>query len=109
MRRFLTISVLMALLCGCREQESSQSSSAAAGTEGGGGPVTLVYWRHHYEPEQKAIEQFIQDFEAANPSIRVTFVSIPYSTYINKVVSSIAADTGPDVINIHNSWAYNYI
>jgi len=87
----------LAFACGCGRKRDEA------------GKIVLEYWRHHYGPEQKATEGFIRDFEAANPQVRIRFVSIPYNTYVSKIVSSLAAGAGPDIINIHNSWAYSYI
>lgn len=73
------------------------------------GRITVSYWRHHAEPELRALEEMIQGFEAQHPSIRIDLRSFPYSVYRTKLLATLNAGQGPDIINIHNSWAYGYI
>lgn len=72
------------------------------------GKVVVTYWRHHYEPEKKAMDQLIARFERENPSIDIQFQTFPYDVYKTKVVATLASGNGPDIVNIHNSWVYGY-
>jgi multiple sugar transport system substrate-binding protein len=71
--------------------------------------VELEYWRHHQPAEYQAMNELIVQFEKENPHIKIKLVTLPYSTLVNKLAATLATGTGPDLINIHNSWAYSYI
>jgi multiple sugar transport system substrate-binding protein len=71
--------------------------------------VTVTYWRHHNDTECEAMGALIERFEAANPGVTVDLRTYPFGVYKTKVVATLTAGEGPDIINIHNSWAYGYV
>ena len=73
------------------------------------GPLHIVYWRHHYQQEYLAMKELIRLFEKQYPTIKIDFMTFPASVYSTKIVATLTAGEGPDIINIHNSWAYGYI
>ncbi|KPJ59383.1 MAG: hypothetical protein AMS15_07025 [Planctomycetes bacterium DG_23] len=101
-RRLVFLLPFLFLLIGCGEEAQEQALPEKP-------QIVVHYWRHFYEPEKLQIERFIEEFEAAHPHIKIEFDSPPYSTYTTKLAAAVSAGTGPDVINIHNSWAYKYI
>jgi len=74
-----------------------------------GAPIELTYWRHNSPSELKAIKKLIVDFEKENSDIKIILRTFPYSVYTTKLVATLSTGEGPDIINIHNSWAYGYI
>jgi len=71
--------------------------------------LELIYWRHYSSLEKEAITNLIKKYEEKNPDIKIHLVTMPYDTYVNKLVTTLAAGKGPHIVNLHNSWAYNYI
>lgn len=75
---------------------ASQSSGAASGGE----PITIVHWQHQFTAREKIVQELAQEFEAANPNIKIDFQSIPYNDYFQKIGPSLEAGSGPDVFQI---------
>ncbi len=71
--------------------------------------IVLKYWRHHQESEYQGMKELIAQFEKKNPGVTIRLQTLPYKTFVNKLAATLATGTGPDMINIHNSWAYSYI
>ncbi len=92
------------LFSGCWEEEPKAASSGSPKAK-----TEIVYWRHFFAPEDKAIKKLIQLFEKENPDITVSYQSMPFKGYREKLNTSLRAGKGPHVINIHNSWAYGFI
>lgn len=99
-RRLLLPAFLLGLLSG---------PSLGADAPAGGARVTLTVWRHHHPSETAAFKELIKRFEAEHPKVRVEFLSFPYGVFTTKLAAALSTGEGPDIINIHNSWAYNYI
>jgi len=71
--------------------------------------VTLTYWRHHEGNEVETIKTLIDRFQKLHPHVKIDLLTFPYNVYTTKLVASLSTGEGPDIINIHNSWAYGYI
>jgi multiple sugar transport system substrate-binding protein len=93
----------LALMC------ASGCAPPDPGGTAGDDRTTITYWRHHAEAECAAMEALIDRFEADNPGIRVDLRTYPFGVYKTKVVATLTAGEGPDIVNIHNSWAYDYV
>ncbi len=74
-----------------------------------GAPIEITYWRHNSPLEVSAVKELITQFEHANADIKIILRTFPYSVYTTKLVATLSTGEGPDIINIHNSWAYGYI
>ncbi len=72
-------------------------------------PITINIWRHHKDTEINALKDLIKRFEKLHPKIKVNLLSFPFSVFTTKLAIAIATNKGPDIINIHNSWARKYI
>ena len=55
-------------------------------------------------PSDKLIEQF----EAVNPDIDVKQVTFPYAQYRTKMAAAMAANQGPDVLQLYYGWVPDY-
>ncbi len=67
--------------------------------------VTIEYWQYFFEPRVDAMNRLIQQFEAANPDVRVIHNSdIPYGDYRDKIAASVPAGVGPDVATLFYGW-----
>lgn len=63
------------------------------------GAVEVVFWHNMSNPvDKKAIDEIVQKFNETHPNIRVEVVLVPGSeTEITKLMTAVAAGTGPDV------------
>jgi multiple sugar transport system substrate-binding protein len=74
------------------------ATSAFAQTE-----IEFIQW---WEPEMPAgaLRGIMDDFEAANPDIKVTLVSGPYSATHDQIVVGAASGTLSDVVGLDGAW-----
>ena len=65
--------------------------------------IEFVQW---WEPEMPAgaLRGIMNDFEAANPGVKVTLVSGPYSTTHDQIVAGAASGTLSDVVGLDGAW-----
>ena len=65
--------------------------------------IEFVQW---WEPEMPAgaLRGIMNDFEAANPGIKVTLVSGPYSATHDQIVAGAASGTLSDVVGLDGAW-----
>jgi multiple sugar transport system substrate-binding protein len=65
--------------------------------------IEFIQW---WEPEMPAgaLRGIMNDFEAANPGIKVTLVSGPYSATHDQIVVGAASGTLSDVVGLDGSW-----
>ena len=101
--RLLWVLALL-LLPSCRGGKEQGAEVAAEP-----GRVTVTYWRHYKDTEEAAMKALIRRFEERHPGVRVVLRTFPYDVYRTKVVATLSAGEGPDIINIHNSWIYGYV
>lgn len=69
-------------------------------------PVTITFW-HGYNADSETPfldSTIIPAFEAANPGIKVEAVNIPYDQFHQKLVTSMAGGTAPDVARLDIIW-----
>lgn len=76
-------------------QESASSSGGSAG-----GPVKLVttYWGG--ATKVNAFKASAAAFTKENPNVSIDLINIPNADYSSKIISMVAANTAPDVINV---------
>ena len=65
--------------------------------------IEFIQW---WEPEMPAgaLRGIMDDFEAANPDIKVTLVSGPYSATHDQIVVGAASGTLSDVVGLDGAW-----
>ncbi len=71
--------------------------------------VEIEYWQYFFDARVTAMEQLIDNFEAANPDITVTMTHFPYADYRTKVAAAIPAGEGPDVVQLFYGWLNDYV
>lgn len=84
-------------------------TSAAALSAGTASAVEIEYWQYFFDARVTAMEQLIENFEAANPDITVKMTTFPYADYRTKVAAAIPAGEGPDVVQLFYGWLNDYI
>jgi len=77
-------------------------------TPASGGKVTLRLWGHQDPGFQKANDDLIASFEAANPNITIQYETFSYDDYIQKLQTSMAAGNEADVIEMFGTWTCSY-
>ncbi|WP_232823028.1 extracellular solute-binding protein [Oceanibium sediminis] len=71
--------------------------------------VEIEYWQYFFDARVTAMEQLIENFEAANPDITVKMTHFPYADYRTKVAAAIPAGEGPDVVQLFYGWLNDYV
>lgn len=86
---------------------SGTQTTPEAATKDWGQPTgTIDFWDTNANPRLTAEwEKLIGDFEKSNPDIKVNYVGIPNSSYLQKVQNALATGEIPDVLLIGNDIA----
>ncbi|GIT81300.1 ABC transporter substrate-binding protein [Leifsonia sp. LS1] len=86
------------------------SPSAGSSTDGSSSnPVTLTFWGSYgnggNSTQEDALNKtLIPAFEKANPGIKVDYVDIPYDSLLQKLTTSAAGGTLPDLVRSDIGW-----
>src|SRR5262245_6067565 len=72
-------------------------------------PVEIEYWQYTFETRVTAMNQLIEEFQKANPGIRVKHQHFPYGQYRAKVATAIPAGEGPEVVQLFYGWLDDYV
>jgi multiple sugar transport system substrate-binding protein len=72
-------------------------------------PVEIEYWQYTFDQRIQAMNQLIEQFQAANPGIRVKHQNFPYAQYRAKVATAIPAGEGPEVVQLFYGWLDDYV
>jgi len=73
------------------------------------GPITLTFWTHEDPNRTRIEEQYIKEFEEANPNIKIQRTTQSSSKMIELVQTAFAANEGPDIFNLSIEDEYSYI
>ncbi len=71
--------------------------------------VEIEYWQYTFAQRVQAIDELIKRFEAANPTIKVKHVNVPYDDFRLKIAAAIPAGQGPDVVQLFYGWLQDYL
>jgi multiple sugar transport system substrate-binding protein len=71
--------------------------------------VEIEYWQYFFDARVTAMEQLIENFQAANPDITVNMTHFPLANYRTQVAAAIPAGEGPDVVQLFYGWLNDYI
>jgi multiple sugar transport system substrate-binding protein len=107
-RRFsalLGAASVVALVAAC----TSGGSGGATGGDGGG--VTTLEFSQWWEPElpEGALRGLMNEFEAANPGIKVKLLSGPFASTKEQTVAGAAAKTMADVVGLDGAWVSDFV
>lgn len=91
------------VLAGCSGGSGSDDGASS------GGDVTLEF-AQWWEPElpDGALRGVMDDFEAANPGIKVKLLSGPYASTKEQIVAGSAAGTMSDVVGLDGAWVNDF-
>ncbi|MEQ8675896.1 MAG: extracellular solute-binding protein [Aggregatilineales bacterium] len=67
--------------------------------------IEIEYWQYNFESRVTAMDMLIEQFEAANPDVRVIHNSdIAYDNFRTEIATSSAGGVGPDVVSLFYGW-----
>jgi multiple sugar transport system substrate-binding protein len=103
-RRWAVAAVLAAalVLAGCGRDDNESGGQAPQGIGSGPATGTITVWAMGTEGEKLSV--LAKDFEAANPGTKVNVTAVPWDSAHDKISTSIAANTTPDVSMIGTTW-----
>lgn len=86
------------------------SSTPATSPDGAGEEVTLEF-AQWWEPElpDGMLRGLMDEFEAANPGIKVELLSGPYASTKEQVVAGAASGTMSDVVGLDGAWVSDFV
>lgn len=95
-RKFIGFSTLFLLgACGAQTTQST-----------GSGKSKIVFWTMQLKPQfDKYMTDLIAAFVKENPTAEVEWVDVPWGEMETKILSSVAAKTAPDVVNLNPQFA----
>ena len=70
--------------------------------------VEIDYWQYFFKERVEAIDALIEQFEAANPGIKVKHTHFPYAQYRTKTAAAVPAGEGPAVMQLFFGWMREY-
>ncbi len=96
-RKFIGFSTLFLLgACGAQTTQSTSTS----------GKSKIVFWTMQLKPQfDKYMTDLIAAFIKENPTAEVEWVDVPWGEMETKILSSVAAKTAPDVVNLNPQFA----
>ena len=68
----------------------------------GPSPFTLEVW--NVFEEEEVYSEFIREFGAINPHIKINYTKINYLEYRQRLTDAFANGTAPDIFAMHSSW-----
>lgn len=102
---------VLTLVAACGGEGSPVGGSGGGGgaTTGAGGEVTLEF-AQWWEPElpDNGLRGIMDDFEKANPGIKVKLLSGPYASTKEQIVAGAAAKTMSDVVGLDGAWVNDF-
>ncbi|KAF2956135.1 extracellular solute-binding protein [Marinitoga sp. 38H-ov] len=70
------------------------------------GKTKITFWGFMLDDESSA--KILNDFMKENPDIEVEYVQLSWSNGFDKIVTAIAANNAPDVVELGNTWVANF-
>lgn len=117
MKRFLTFTLIATMLflaacsgnTGGNGQENSNSNaneSSSDSEQGGNEPVTLTFLKPGLDQpgQRERMEKVVQEFEAANPGIKVELQGVGWGEAYQKIVTGFNTESSPDIIYGGSRW-----
>ncbi len=88
---------------GATGSNTGSGGDTGSGTGAGSGEQTILSYWGLWEPSE-AFQTVLDDFSEENPGIIVEYEQVNYREYRERLQSSIASGTGPDVFRFHSTW-----
>jgi len=91
--RWASLLALVAMLAACTPGGPATPSGPASS-----GPQQLKVWIAGSPELDSATDKILKQFQADNPNVTVTLESFPFAQYFQKLTTSFAGGSGPDVL-----------
>jgi multiple sugar transport system substrate-binding protein len=93
-RRWLgVVCAALLMLTACAGQGQQQKDEGDSG-----GKVTLSFWNGFTGPDRAAVEGLVKQYNASQDKVTVTMQISPWDVFFQKLLPSIAAGKGPDLM-----------
>ena len=98
---FALLGLLLSWIVSCSTGNPNSKTQQAGGESG-----QIEFWTMQLQPQfTDYFKNLISSFEAENPSIKVTWVDVPWSAMESKILTAVSAKTAPDVVNLNPDFA----
>lgn len=105
----LCIVMLTVLFSGCSQsanQTGDTTGTKAVSEQTTAAPqdqkVTITYWQHSSQARDNMMKTLAYEFMQANPNINIKMEFIPEADYYTKLVSTLATNAAPDVMQVQS-------
>jgi multiple sugar transport system substrate-binding protein len=100
----------LGVLAACGSGEGSPIGAAAGGDTTASDGSTVLEFSQWWEPElpKGALRGIMDDFEKANPGIKVKLISAPFASTQQQTVAGAASKTLADVVGLDGSWVNDF-
>lgn len=94
------VTIGMGMMSGCGQKETRQQTGGSAGKEESakGDTATIQWWTPNWD--EKESREMAEEFETANPGIKVDLVVTDWETYKDKITTAISASGAPELFTI---------
>ncbi|MEW9110518.1 MAG: sugar ABC transporter substrate-binding protein [Cytobacillus gottheilii] len=93
--------LVLGVLAACNSEDAGSSDS-----EKGDGETSIEFWTIALQPTfNDYFNDLIAKYEEENPGVKVDWKDFPYDAVQNKLLTSIASDQAPDVVNLNTVMA----
>ncbi|MGZ9582945.1 ABC transporter substrate-binding protein [Paenibacillus marinisediminis] len=105
-KSFISLFLILVLLvvmtaCGGKDSNSKETKSGQSGDK-----VTVEFWTISLQPTfNDYFNELIADFESKNQNIKIDWKDFPFDAIVNKLLTSIASDSAPGVVNLNTEFA----
>jgi len=98
---FALLGLLLSWSVSCSTSNLNSKTQQAGGESG-----QIEFWTMQLQPQfTDYFKNLIGSFEAENPSVKVTWVDVPWSAMESKILTAVSAKTAPDVVNLNPDFA----
>ena len=99
--------VMLVAACG----GGSSTDATSSGSAGAGGEAVTLEFSQWWEPELPAgsFRALMDEFEAANPGIKVELLSGPFASTKEQTIAGAASKTMPDVVGLDGAWVSDFV
>lgn len=98
---FALLGLLLSWSVSCSTGNLNSKAQQAGGESG-----QIEFWTMQLQPQfTDYFKNLISSFETENPTIKVTWIDVPWSAMESKILTAVSAKTAPDVVNLNPDFA----
>jgi len=83
---------------------SQPAQTAATGGTDGKDKKTIRVLAHWDGPNADTYKKYIDEYEKANPNIKIDLQTVPFGELLKKITTSRLLNDGPDIFHIYSAW-----